>query len=147
MTIILFFPRHLRLLKWGLLFDERRGYLWCLPGNLLLVIASTVILVSWPQGTHDRIFISRLSHIFFRFRVNCCWPSPAELFLVPGSAEPMTMFFCLTTEERTQFPAAPLLLCAYWLSRKRVTLKRRFVEEYRGHKRCIFWRNSRRNLC
>jgi hypothetical protein len=29
-------------------------------------------------------------------RVNCCWPSPAQSFLVPSPVEHMTTFFCFT---------------------------------------------------
>jgi hypothetical protein len=31
--------------------------------------------------------------------VNCCWPSPAQSFLVPGPAGPVTVFFCPTVLE------------------------------------------------
>jgi hypothetical protein len=30
-------------------------------------------------------------------RVSCCWPPPAQLFLVPGLTGPTTIFFCLTS--------------------------------------------------
>jgi hypothetical protein len=31
--------------------------------------------------------------------VNCCWPSPAQSFLVWGPTGPMAMLFCLTTPD------------------------------------------------
>jgi hypothetical protein len=107
----------------------------------LLALASTVILDSEPQGTHDHDLVSDGSgtnwlsvcwviaagsrqHSYFWFRVprtnehillshhsesrailfdwltdwlpNCCWTSPAQLFLVPSLTGLMTIFYCLT---------------------------------------------------
>jgi hypothetical protein len=64
------FQDNLCILKWGLLFDDRRA-----------------------------IFLSRrhsCTHEWLRWsvsRVNCCWPSSAQSFLVPGPAGLMTIFF------------------------------------------------------
>jgi hypothetical protein len=54
MTIFLLFPRFLGVLKWGLLFDERR----VMSGKLLLVLASRIILDSEFHGTHGHISLS-----------------------------------------------------------------------------------------
>jgi hypothetical protein len=36
--------------------------------------------------------------LFVIGRPNCCWPSPAQSFLVPGPAGPITIFFRLPTQ-------------------------------------------------
>jgi hypothetical protein len=62
-TIFLLFPVLLRVLKWGLLFDERRGLIS--PGHSslaqssksMLGFASAVVLSSGPVGTNHKIFI------------------------------------------------------------------------------------------
>jgi hypothetical protein len=36
-----------------------------------------------------------VAHLVGSCRVNCCWPSPAQSFLVPFPAGLMTTFFCL----------------------------------------------------
>jgi hypothetical protein len=69
----LFSSRHVRVYKWGLLFDEVRGRFFCVGTTY---VASFAIL----------------------FRVNCCWPSPAQWFPVSSPAGLMTMFYCLRFE-------------------------------------------------
>jgi hypothetical protein len=65
MTKYLFIARHVCVLKCGLLLDERRGltttvgYLKNTPwGNLLLALASTVIVGSESCLSHDHILLS-----------------------------------------------------------------------------------------
>jgi hypothetical protein len=54
-------------------------------GNLLLALATTVILYFWPSRTHDHIFLSHDSlRMMVRRVVICCWPSPVQSFLVSG---------------------------------------------------------------
>jgi hypothetical protein len=75
------------------------------PGKLLLAFASTVILGSGIGGTCYRIFLSYDSELWDWVLaldwsvgwVNCCWSSPAQLFLFPDPEGLVTIFFCLTT--------------------------------------------------
>jgi hypothetical protein len=73
-------------------------------GKLLLAFASNAILGSESHGTHDHILLSHDSGsrtstgtaVSVCWRVNCCWPSPAQSFLVPSPAGLRTIFYSLT---------------------------------------------------
>jgi hypothetical protein len=71
-------------------------------GKFLLVLASTIILGSEFHGTHDHILLSHDSgsHATLSLPrlgwVNCCWPLPAQSFLVLSPTGLMTIFYCLS---------------------------------------------------
>jgi hypothetical protein len=50
-----------------------------------------------PQERNHHSYCTLYYYAICSVRVNCCWPSPAQPFLVPSSAGLMTIFFCLTT--------------------------------------------------
>jgi hypothetical protein len=60
---------------------------WGCHLQLLLTLASTIILRSKSHGTHD--------YIWSVGQLNCCWPSPAQSFLVSVSSRSMTKIFIL----------------------------------------------------
>jgi hypothetical protein len=98
----------------GLVFLSRCHICWTImllydqvwSGNLHLTVTRTVILGSGP---HDHTFLSHdcdslqsglvWSGLGWADLVICCGPSPGQSFLIPGPAEAMTKFFCLTTLE------------------------------------------------
>jgi hypothetical protein len=65
-----------------------------LHGKLLMVLASIFVRGLGPRGTHDPYFCASRRSGLFRFRLNCCFPSPARSFLTPGLTGPMTTFLC-----------------------------------------------------
>lgn len=67
-------------------------------GKLLLVFASTFIIGLEPRETHEHFFqsIEDYRHSWSFGRVNCWWPSPAQLFSVSGLVETHAHIFVFT---------------------------------------------------
>jgi hypothetical protein len=65
---------------------------WLWPtAELLLATTSTMTLGSECHRTHDHILPYDSCGL-----VSCCWPLPAQWFLVPSRMGLMTIFYCLT---------------------------------------------------
>jgi hypothetical protein len=120
-TIFLFCPRRLRLLNWGVLFDERR--------SLTIIVHSRSTRgdstahkdtqTSLTLPTHARTLLVRASTVVLRSvgRVNCCSPSPAQSALVSGPVGTHAHIFVLSKTFTCFEIGPPLRLTALFLGR------------------------------
>jgi hypothetical protein len=96
-----------------------RGWVCCL--QLLLTLASAVILRSESRGTHDHILLSQIrdsptwkARSPYLFPPGTGWPSYTPRHWVPFSSTPTTHRVPLCIEQTEKlFPKIPLLYLAY----------------------------------
>jgi hypothetical protein len=93
-----------------------------------------------PQSLDQKLFQSMSKYILctiYLLLLNCCWPSPAQWFLVLSLAGPMTIFYCLMAYDHTiyllSFTAIYIVTCC---------LKARIVE----HRICLLLGNGSVNI-